>query len=412
LYKKSKRVTVFFVILFFTLTIIVTTAFQITRQIKLGLDLQGGFEILYVAKPINGNGALTPESLRETAKILKKRIDPTGALDPEINPENKDRIRAKIAGIVDEAAIREKLKKPSYLSFRDPEGNVLMDGRDFVPNGAAVDYKDSVPIVTIKLKSADKFKDVTTKVLGRTLAIYLDDEMISNPSVTKVIPQDTAEISGKFSYLKATELKDTINMGALSLKLEEKYTQSIGPTLGQKSLADTVKAGVIAFVLILAGMIAFYRVPGIIASITLITFTWLLMLVFVLLNITLTLPGIAAFVLGIGMAVDTNIITNERIRDEIRSGKSILSSLRAGNKNSFRTVIDANITTLIAAVVLYSIGSGSIQGFALTLIFSIVVSILTNVYLSRGLLYMLVKTDMINKPVFFSVKEAEILKRS
>jgi SecD/SecF fusion protein len=405
------RVTAFFVILFFTLTIVVATTYQITKQIKLGLDLQGGFEILYMAQSIDTNGTVTLDSLRETAKILKKRVDPTGALDPEINPEGKERIRAKIAGVVDEKTIREKLKKPSYLSFRAPDGQVLMDGRDFVPNGANVAYKDSVPIVTIKLKSADKFEEVTTKVLGRTLAIYLDDEMISNPSVTKVIPQDTAEISGGFTYLKAKELKDTINFGALSLKLVEKNTQSIGPTLGQKSMADTVKAGVIAFVLILVGMIAFYRVPGIIASITLITFTWLLMLVFVLLNITLTLPGIAAFVLGIGMAVDTNIITNERIRDEIRNGKSILSSLRAGNKNSFRTVIDANVTTLIAAVVLYYIGSGSIQGFALTLIFSIVVSILTNVYLSRGLLYLLVKADIINKPVFFSVKEAEILKR-
>jgi preprotein translocase subunit SecD len=412
LYKKSTRLIAFFVILLFVLSSALASVFPIAKQIKLGLDLQGGFEILYVAKPIDPGGKVTIESLRETAKLLKKRVDPTGTLEPEINPESPNRIRAKIAGVVDETAIREKLKKPSNLSFRDPDGNILMDGRDFVPNGADVTYHESVPVVTIKLKSADKFKEVTTKVLGKTLGIYLDEERIANPGVDHIIPQDSAEISGGFTYLQAKELKDTINLGALSLKLEEKNTQSIGATLGLKSLEDTVKAGVIAFVIILAGMVAFYRIPGIIACITLVTFTWLLMLVFVLLNITLTLPGIAAFVLGIGMAVDSNIITNERIRDEIRSGKSIPSSLRAGNKNSLRTIIDANVTTLLAGAVLYFIGSGSIKGFALTLIFSIVVSIITNVYLSRLLLFLLVKADIINKPVFFSVRETEILKRS
>jgi preprotein translocase subunit SecD len=405
LYKKSTRLIAFFVILVFTLTIVVASIFPISKQVKLGLDLQGGFEILYVAKPIDPNGKVTLDSLRETAKLLKKRVDPTGTLDPEINPESPNRIRAKIAGAVDETAIREKLQKTAYLSFRDPDGNILMDGRDFVANGAEVTFHESKPVVTIKLKSADKFKDVTTKLLGKSLAIFLDEEMIANPGVDHIIARDSAEISGNFTYLEAKELKDTINLGALSLKLEEKYTQSIGATLGLKSLEDTVKAGVIALVIILTGMAVIYRIPGIIACITLITFIWLLLLLFVLLNVTLTLPGIAAFVLGIGMAVDSNIITNERIRDEIRSGKSIPSSLRAGNKNSLRTIIDANVTTLLAGAVLYFIGSGSIKGFALTLIFSIVVSIVTNVYLSRLLLYLLVKADIINKPVFFTVKK-------
>jgi preprotein translocase subunit SecD len=409
--KKTTRLIAFFVILLFILTIAAATILPIAKQVKLGLDLQGGFEILYVAKPIDPNGKVTLDSLRETSKLLKKRVDPTGTLEPEINPESPDRIRAKIAGVVDEKAIRDKLKKTAFLSFRDPDGTILMDGRDFVANGADVTYNGTKPTVTIKLKSAAKFKEVTTKVLGKTLAIYLDEEMIANPGVDHVIPQDSAEISGRFTYLEAKELKDTINLGALSLKLEEKYTQSIGATLGLKSLEDTVKAGVIALVIILAGMVVIYRIPGIIACFTLIAFTWLLLLLFVLLNVTLTLPGIAAFVLGIGMAVDSNIITIERIRDEIRSGKSIPSSLRSGNKNSLRTIIDANVTTLLAGAVLYFIGSGSIKGFALTLIFSIVVSIVTNVYLSRLLLYLLVKADFINKPVYFSVKEADVLKR-
>jgi preprotein translocase subunit SecD len=155
-------------------------------------------------------------------------------------------------------------------------------------------------------------------------------------------------------------------------------------------------------------MVVFYRIPGLIASLTLLTYTWMLLLVFDLLNATLTLPGIAAFVLGIGMAVDANIITYERIKEEMRSGKSILSSLRAGSKTSFRTIIDAHVTTIIAACVLYFIGSGAIQGFALTLIFSILVSLVSNVFLSRLLLQLLVKSGVVNKPAYFGVKEAEI----
>jgi preprotein translocase subunit SecD len=329
-------------------------------------------------------------------------------LEPEINPEGKDRIRAKIAGVVDETNVRELLKKPSYLSFRDPDGKLLMDGRDFVPNGAAVSYKDTEPVVTIKLKNADKFKEVTTKVLGKTLAIYLDDILITNPRVDHVIPDSSAEISGGFTYLKAKDLANTINLGALSLKLEEKYTQTVGATLGQQSLEQTMKAAVIAFVIIMAGMILFYRVPGCIASLTLLLYTWMLLVVFVLLNATLTLPGIAAFVLGIGMAVDANIITYERIREEIRNGKSINSSQRAGSKTSFRTILDAHVTTLIAAGVLYIIGTGSIQGFALTLIFSILVSLVSNVFLSRLLLQLLVRSGFINNPRYFGVKEADI----
>ena len=156
-------------------------------------------------------------------------------------------------------------------------------------------------------------------------------------------------LQGHSLLQEAKDLANTINLGALPLKLTEKYTQSVGATLGQKSLDDTMKAGIIALVIIIIGMIAFYRVPGAIASFTLLTYTWMLLLVFDLLNATLTLPGIAAFVLGIGMAVDANIITYERIREEMRSGKSIYSSLRAGSKTSFRTIIDAHVTTLIAA---------------------------------------------------------------
>jgi preprotein translocase subunit SecD len=406
----GKKLFAFVLIVLITLGTVIGTSPYFMKKVKLGLDLKGGFETLYVASPFEAGGTVTKEALKETAKSLIHRVDSQGISEPEINPEGIDRIRVKIAGAADQTKIREILSKPSVLSFKAPDGKVMMDGRDFVPNGAKVDYQNGTePIVSIKLKSASKFKEVTTALLGKKLAIYLDDTMVSDPSVSHVIDSDSAIITGgPFTLTAAKDLANTINLGALPLKLEEKYTQRVGATLGQKSLDDTMKAGIIALIIIVIGMVVFYRIPGLIASLTLLTYTWMLLVVFDLLNATLTLPGIAAFVLGIGMAVDANIITYERIKEEMRSGKSIYSSLRAGSKTSFRTIIDAHVTTLLAASVLYFIGSGSIRGFALTLIFSILVSLVSNVFLSRLLLQLLVKSGLVNKPQYFGVKEAEI----
>ncbi|WP_144936019.1 protein translocase subunit SecD [Paenibacillus sp. 32O-W] len=405
----GKRMAAFVLLVVITLGVITWTSPQLLSKVRLGLDLRGGFEILYVATPAHGEGEVTQDALRETAKSLEKRVNAQGIAEPEITPEGKDRIRVRIAGVTDEAKVREMLKKPAVLTFRGPDGNIELDGTDFKPGKAKVEYENgTTPIVSIELKNAEKFAQVTGKLIGQNLGIYLDDQMISNPRVNYVINSDKATITGHFTYDEAKNLADTINLGALPLNLTEKYTQSVGATLGQLSLEQTVKAGLIAFVLIILFMIIFYRVPGIIASITLISFTWLLLLVFVLMNATLTLPGIAAFVLGVGMAVDANIITYERIKEEMRSGKSVLSSLRAGSKNSFRTIMDANITTILAGAVLYFLGTGAIQGFALTLIFSILISIITNVFFSRLLLHLLIRSNAVKKPGYFGVKEAEI----
>ncbi|MGN7380647.1 protein translocase subunit SecD [Paenibacillus sp. SAFN-117] len=405
----GKRMAAFVLLVVITLGAITWTSPQLLSKVRLGLDLRGGFEILYVATPVHGEGEVTQDALRETARSLEKRVNAQGIAEPEITPEGKDRIRVRIAGVTDEAKVREMLKKPAVLTFRGPDGNIELDGTDFKPGKARVEYENgTMPIVSIELKNAEKFAKVTEKLIGQSLGIYLDDQMISNPKVNYVINSDKATITGQFTYDEAKSLADTINLGALPLNLTEKYTQSVGATLGQLSLEKTVKAGLIAFVLIILFMIIFYRVPGIIASVTLITFSWLLLLVFVLMNATLTLPGIAAFVLGVGMAVDANIITYERIKEELRSGKSVLSSLRAGSKNSFRTIMDANITTILAGAVLYFIGTGAIQGFALTLIFSIVISIITNVFFSRLLLHLLIRSNAVKKPGYFGVKEAEI----
>ncbi|MEK3720990.1 protein translocase subunit SecD [Paenibacillus sp. FSL H8-0034] len=404
-----KRIAIFVAVVLVTLALVAWTSPSLVNKIKLGLDLKGGFEILYVAEAIEEGKPVTAEALKETANSLMKRADELGIAEPEITTEGKDRIRVRLADVKNEDEVRKVIKKPAELTFRGPDGTKEMLGSDFVENAAKIGFdQTNRPQINIKVKDPEKFKKVTEKLVGKPLAIYLDERQLSAPIVNTVITDGSATISGNYTFEEATELASTINLGALPLKLTEKYTQVVGASLGKASLEQTVRAGLIGSILILIFMIIFYRLPGFIAAITLITYTWLLLVVFDWMNATLTLPGIAAFVLGIGMAVDANIITYERIKEEIRSGKSLLSSLKSGSKHSFRTIMDANITNIISAGVLYYVGNGAIRGFALTTIMSIVLSVLTNIFFSRMLLYLIIKSNKFKKPSYYGVKEAEI----
>lgn len=405
-----KRLLAFVAVVVVLFGAIAWTSPAMLKDVKLGLDLKGGFEVLYEASPFEENGVVTPEALKQTAKSLEKRIDASGVAEPEILPEGTNRIRVRLAGVTNEEEIRELLAKPINLTFRGPDGTIKLDGTDFKENSAGVAFDElNRPVVTIELKDAQKFTDVTTELVGQYLAIYLDEEEISRPGVSFPITGGSAQITlGNADRSEAENLRDLINMGSLPLKLTEKYTQSVGAKLGMDSLNDTVTAGVIGSLIVLVFMIVIFRIPGFVAAISIITYAWLLILVHNLLGATITLPGIAAFVLGVGTAVDANIITAERIKEEIRSGKSMASSLKAGSKNSFRTIMDANITSIIASVALWVIGDGAIKGFALTMIFSIIVSVITNIYLSRFLLTLLVNSKAFMKPKYYGVKEADI----
>ncbi|HIW32629.1 MAG TPA: protein translocase subunit SecD [Candidatus Paenibacillus intestinavium] len=406
----KKRLLAFVVVVVVLFGMIAWTSPAILKDVKLGLDLKGGFEVLYEATPFEEGGTVTPEALKQTAKSLEKRINASGVSEPEVLPEGTNRIRVRLPGVTNEEEIRELLAKPINLTFRAPDGTIMLDGTDFKENSAGV-VSDELnrPVVTIELKDAQQFTDVTTALVGSYLAIYLDDEEISRPNVNFPITGGSAQISlGNAERAEAEELRDLINMGSLPLKLTEKYTQSVGAKLGLDSLKSTVTAGVIGSLIVLLFMVIIFRVPGFVAGISIITYAWLLLLVHNWMGATLTLPGIAAFVLGVGIAVDANIITAERIKEEIRTGKSMFSSLKAGSKSSFRTILDANVTSIIASVALYVIGDGAIKGFALTMIFSIIVSMLTNIYLSRFLLTLLVSSNAFMKPKYFGVKEEDV----
>ena len=414
----KKRIIAFIVVVLATTAIMVWTTPGLLRDVHLGLDLKGGFEILYEAEPFEHGAKVTKESLVQTAQSLEKRADALGTSEPEVTTEGTNRIRLKLAGVMDEAAVREKMKEPMTLTFRSKDGTekepnqynkIELIGTDFVEGGAKVEFNSlKQPQISIKLKDAKKFEEVTQRLLGKELAIFLDENMLSNPVVQSVLSDGSASITGQYTVDEAKQLRDNINLGALPLKLTEKYSQSVGATLGQQSLTSTIQAGLIATVLIIIFMIFMYHIPGLFAAFALIVHTWLLIAVFVLADFTLTLPGIGALILGIGMAVDANIISSEHIREELQSGKSVLSAVKSGSKHSFRTILDSNITTIIVAGVMFAYGTGAVKGFALVLIVEILLSILTNVYFSRFLLNLLLKSGKLLKPKYFGVKESEI----
>ncbi|WP_020617285.1 protein translocase subunit SecDF [Paenibacillus daejeonensis] len=385
-----------------TCLVIVLTMPQVLSQVKLGLDLKGGFEILYEAHPVAEGSAITQDALRQTARSLEERVDALGTSEPEIWTEGDNRIRVRLAGVDNEAKVRELLKKPAELTVLGPDGTVELQGTDFKESGAVVVRVEGFrPAIQVEVKDKAVLEELSARLLHQTISFTLDDRVLTSPVVLAVMDNGIMQITGDFPYEEASEIADIINMGALPLKLTEKYNQSVGASLGSQSLEQTLWAGGVGSVLILLFMLIVYRLPGLVASFTLITYSWLLMLCFNWVQATMTLPGIAAFVLGIGMAVDANIITYERLKEELRSGKSLLSSVREGAKHSSRSILDANVTTLVAGLVMFMLGSGAIKGFAVTLILSIVLSVLTNVYLSQWLLRLLVSSGLVQQTRWF-----------
>ncbi|WVE36276.1 protein translocase subunit SecDF, partial [Priestia megaterium] len=318
------------------------------------------------------------------------------------------------------------------LTFRDVNDKVLMDGTDLAQGGAKQSFDQSnQPSVSLKLKNAKKFEKITRELSQKPapnnlIVIWLDYEegkdsyqkeatkqnpkYLSAASVSSVLTQPDVEISGgNFTVKSATQLAELLNAGSLPVKLDELYSTSVGAQFGEEALHTTILAGIIGIGIIFLYMLFFYRLPGLIAIITLSFYIYLNLVVFDLMHVVMTLPGIAALILGVGMAVDANIITYERIKDELKTGRSVISAYRAGNRRSLATIFDANITTMLAALVLFFYGQSSVKGFATTLMIGIVLSFITAVYGTRLLMSLLVNSRWFDKkPGYFGVKKEQI----
>lgn len=427
---KRNRIVAFFLIVLFLGGIIGATTTNILGNIKLGLDLQGGFEVLYEVKAEDGQ-KIDDATLASTAEALNKRINALGVSEPTLQVEGDNRIRVQLAGVHDQNQAREMLSTEANLSFRDVDDNLMMDGRDLVEGGAQQTFDDNgQPSVSLKLKSADKFREVTEQIVNmgapnNLLVIWLDYEegehsfreeatkenpaYLSAPRVSQIFNQDSVSITGDFTIEEASTLANLLNAGALPVELEEVYSTSVGAQFGADALDKTVLAGIIGIAAVFIFMLAYYRFPGFIATVTLSVYIYLILLIFDWMNAVLTLPGIAAVILGVAMAVDANIITFERIKEELKVGRNLKAAYKAGTSGSLSTIVDANITTLLAAAVLFYFGTSSVQGFATTLMVSILVSFITAVFGTRLFLGLWVNSNLFNKkPRWFGVKQEEI----
>ena len=427
--KLANRIITFVLVVALLFAGMSTTIQDILKDVKLGLDLQGGFEVLYEVESLVDGKDVTQKVLTDTTLALGNRINKFGVSEPSIQVEGEDRIRVQIAGLDDQSSARELLSSTAELTFRDVNDVVLLDGTDLKEGGAAATFdQQNQPIVTLTLKDANKFAEITGEIASRPpgenlLVIWLDFEegvdsyaaeaQKQNPkyqsaaSVTQVINSTDVQISGSFTVEETKTLESILNSGSLPVKLTEIYSTSVGAQFGKDALNDTVFAGVVGVLLIFVFMLLYYRLPGLVSIVTLTVFTYLVLVVFNGINAVLTLPGIAAIVLGIGMAVDANILTAERIREELRVGRTVKEAYQLGSKQSLTAIIDAQLTTLLAAVVLFAFGTSSVKGFATTLIISILLSFVTAVWLSRLLIGLLINSGYFNNPAWFGIAKSK-----
>ena len=353
------------------------------KNIKLGLDLAGGVSITYQVKDKNP----TEEEMSDTIYKLQKRVEQYST-EASVYQEGSDRINIEIPGVTDANKILDDLGKPGALEFKTEDGKTVITGSD-VETASAKAGEDNMGnreySVELNLNESgkEKFAKATEENVGKTISIIYDSETISSPRVNEAITGGQAYITGNFTFEEADNLASTIRIGGLKLELEELRSNVVGAQLGEQAISTSLKAGAIGLVLIIIFMIFVYYLPGLAAGLALLIYTELVMIILNGFNITLTLPGIAGIILGIGMAVDANVIIFARVREEMTRGKSVKNSLKTGFQKAMSAIVDGNVTTLIAAAVLWFRGSGSVKGFAQTLAIGIIVSMFTALVVTR-----------------------------
>lgn len=406
---KSKNIAIFMAIVLLIAFAAYITAFglplgkyeivPVKSLIKLGLDLRGGATVLLQAKD-NPSDPLNDEKMERAVVTIRERVDSLGVSEPSIVRQGSNRIEVQLPEVKDSQRALEVIGQTAQLEFREADGNVVLTGADV--ENATVEMSNEMGtsyVVSLKLKpeGATKFKDATARNVGKQIGIYLDNNLVSNPEVQEVIPNGEASISGIGGREEALDLATVIRAGALPVELEVMSVTAVGPQLGADSFERSLFAGGVGIILVLIFMLVFYRFPGLIADITLVLYTVITLAAMASVHAVLTLPGIAGLILSVGMAVDTNVIIFERIKDELKVGKSLRAAIDAGFRRAFLTIVDSNVTTLLAAIILFYFGAGPIKGFAVTLSIGIIASMFTAIVVTKYLLKLTIKFGIENK---------------
>lgn len=373
-------------------------------DIKLGLDLAGGVSITYQAVEEEPG----QEEMSDTIYKLQQRVQ-NYSTEAEVYQEGNNRINIDIPGVSDANAILEELGKPGSLIFADENGQVLLTGEQVASAKAGVidqggGAKGYIVSLTFTEEGSKAFADATAANVGKRIAIIYDGQIYSNPVVREAISGGQCQIDGMADYEEANDLAATIRIGSLSLELEELRSNVVGAKLGQEAISTSLKAGAVGFGIVVVFMIAAYLIPGVAASIALALYVGLIVILLSAFEVTLTLPGIAGIILSVGMAVDANVIIFTRIKEELGVGKTVHSAIKTGFNKALSAIVDGNITTLIAAAVLYFRGSGTVKGFATTLAIGIVLSMFTALFVTRGALMALYHLGF-DQAKFYGIKK-------
>ena len=370
-------------------------------SIRQGLDLQGGTHV--VMPPVDTPDAkVDNDAVERVVQIIERRINGLGLTEPTIQRQGKDRIIVDLPGVKDPDSAIAMLGKTALLEFKDVTGKTVLTGKD-LKNSKAHVGQNSQAVVGLEFneEGAKKFAALTAQNIGKPISILLDGNVLTSPVVQEVITGGNAQISGSRNVEEAEHLAILLRSGSLPVKVEVMETRTVGPTLGQDSKDMSVKAFGIGTISVFVFMLLFYRMSGLVADIALLLYIMLVLLAMKYLNATLTLPGIAGIILSIGMAVDANVLIFERFKEEIRKGKTLRSAMEAGFSKAFTTIFDSNITTIMAAVVLFYLGTGPIKGFAITLALGVVLSMFSAIFVTRELLRFLIGSNLIKNPAFF-----------
>jgi len=378
---------------------------SVDESINYGLDLTGGVYVVLEAEETNGE-PVSDESMARTIATIRERVDSLGVSEPVIARQGDQRIRVSLPDIQDQQEALDLIGQTAQLEFIDPNGEVVITGEHVV--SATAVYQDNEfgareAVVALELNSdgEEAFAEATSQFTGEIIEIRLDGQAISTPIVNQPILDGEAIIQGMANMEEAGNLAMLIQGGALPVELSPVEIRTVGPTLGQDSLDKSILGGVLGIGIVIAFMLLVYRAPGFLAGISLSFYILLFLLAMSLLGFTLTLPGVAGIILSIGMAVDANVIIFERIKEELKVGKSLLASVDAGFKRAFTTVLDANVTTMIAGGVLFFLGSGSVKGFALTLLVGIVLSMFSSMVLTKVFMKIFIRASIItNKKMY------------
>jgi preprotein translocase subunit SecD len=420
----------------------------IDQKIHLGLDLQGGSRLLLQLSPTADVKTITSEVQAQTRQVIDQRINSLGVTEPEISNVGSDRLLVEIPNLKNPDQAEQLIKQVAVLTYKimpqdvsakaeaalqivnnpkfpgitakqraqaeayvahgayDASGAVVYTGKELKAAQASYDQAGN-PNITFQTKDPSKFGKMTTANVGKLLAIFLDGRYVSAATIQSPI-FDSGEITGQFTQEQTTTLANELNAGALPASITIIEKESIGPTLGKIDLIQSLKASMLGLGLVLLFMIVVYRLPGLLADLALVIYVIVMLGILAVSHATLTLPGIAGFVLSIGMAVDANVLIFERIKEELWNGKTMRASVRVGFSRAFSAVFDSHFTTIVGAGVLFMLGTGTVKGFAFTLFWGTVVSLVTAVFITRFFVDVLVDNNLLSAPELYGVKSDDV----